>query len=142
MKLSTDERAEILRHCRVFSEVPDGTLRVLAEAMNTEVFSAGDIVCAQGEVSDGVYLIGHGICDVLLEGRDEPIATLSAGDLFGEYAMFEEGERSATIRASQRVVLLYLDYARFRAFLMSNPEAMYALFQITVSRLLAAQGNR
>src|SRR5581483_5883467 len=64
-------------------------------------FQAGDVVFQQGDLGDSVYVIEEGECDVLREqdGQSRLLATLKAGDYFGEMALLADQSRNATIQA-------------------------------------------
>lgn len=137
MKLQARMRA--LQHGRLFSSVPESDLAVLAESMNEEAFEKGGIVCEQGEAADRIFVVMDGAFAVEVSGSPDQAIRLEPGDLFGEYGLFDQGVRTATITASEPGTLLTLDYPRFRSFLVLFPEAMFAVLSATVSQLLAYQ---
>jgi CRP-like cAMP-binding protein len=80
------------------------------------------------EVAAGVRLVGEGatghsffvICagEAAVTARGEEIATLGAGDFFGEVALLGAGRRTATVTTTQPSRLLVLfgtDFDRLRA---------------------------
>ena len=135
MKL--ESRMLALQHGSLFGNVPEADLAVLAESMNEETFGPGEIVCAAGEAADRIFVVAQGGFEVR-PAVGEPIP-LRHGDLFGEYGLFDQGLRTATIVANVPGVLLSLDYPRFRSFLLLFPEAMLAVLSATVNQLLAYQ---
>ncbi|GIK82701.1 MAG: hypothetical protein BroJett024_38060 [Alphaproteobacteria bacterium] len=135
--MTLDARIKVLQRGTLFSSVPEGDLAVLAESMNEEAFAAGETVCVRGEPADRIFVVASGRFDVR-PGGDHAV-TLAAGELFGEYGLFDQGLRTATIVASEPGTLLTLDYPRFRAFLLMFPEAMLAILGATVGQLLAYQ---
>ncbi len=76
-------------------------------------FEPGDIIFHQGDLGDSVYVIRAGECEV---SRDSCcIATLAAGEYFGEMAVMTDQSRNATIRARTAVDVLLIpkdDFAR------------------------------
>jgi CRP-like cAMP-binding protein len=68
-------------------------------------FSAGDVVFRQGDAAGDMYLIRRGRVAVSLldDGVATNLATLKAGDFFGEMSLFDGKPRSATVTALEDV---------------------------------------
>lgn len=71
-------------------------------------FEGGEVVFYQGDVGDKVYIIESGECEVLQrrDGLENVVATLGAGDYFGEMAVLTDTSRNATVRALTRMDVL------------------------------------
>jgi CRP-like cAMP-binding protein len=79
---------------------------------DTVQYPAGAIIFRQGYPGDHAYIVQQGEVDIFLEEIDRTethLATLGAGEMFGELALLEEKPRSATVRAKTDVVLQILD---------------------------------
>ena len=137
--MSVAERVDTLGICPIFAGVPSSELGVLAEMLETERLDTHEILCAAGEPSDRIYLVADGALSIFVGGRGEPVRTLGRGDLLGEYGMFGDLVRTATVRADGPAVVLSLDYERFRAFLLEFPSATLELLRTATHRLLAAE---
>ncbi len=64
-------------------------------------FREGETIIRQGEIGDKFYIIESGSVEVLLEdseGATQLLATLCAGDSFGEIALLKDTKRTATVR--------------------------------------------
>ena len=82
-------------------------------------FEPGDIVFNQGDLGDSVYVIQQGECDVIRDenGVEKHLATLQAGDYFGEMALLTDKTRNATIKARTSMEVLLIpkgDFDRLR----------------------------
>jgi CRP-like cAMP-binding protein len=137
--LTIAEKTSILGTCPVFTGVPPAELATLAEMMKTEHLRKSELLFEAGEISDSVYVVASGTLDVLLPTDSSPVRILGRGELLGEYGMFSNMARTATLQAATDVILLCLDYRRFRAFLLRYPDATLVLLKTTVERLLAAE---
>ncbi len=86
-------------------------------------FEAGEVVFYQGDVGDKVYIIEAGECEVLQEcdGAQSTVATLGAGDYFGEMAVLSDTSRNATIRARTRMDVLLVSKSDFDLLKTSVP---------------------
>lgn len=139
--LSIDQRRRVLRNSPVFATAPETELSVLAEMMDTEFLRADEVLFEQGDVSDRVYLVADGALDIQLTRNEPPVRTLEAGQLLGEYGLFSNAARTATVIAKTDTSLLSLDYSRFRAYLLQFPESTLVLLGVTVRRLTALEAR-
>ena len=137
--MTLDARMQALQKGTLFNSVPEADLMVLAETMFEEHFAKDEVVCVQDEPADRIFVVMSGQLDVKVGGTEDHTVLLRPGDLFGEYGLFDQGLRTATIAAREPSTLLTLDYPRFRAFLLLFPEAMLAILGATVEQLLTFQ---
>jgi serine/threonine-protein kinase len=72
-------------------------------ALPTRQYSSGEVIVFQGEVGREAYILQAGTCEVWADtGAAEPrrVATILAGEFFGEAALVEDTERSASVIAA------------------------------------------
>ena len=86
-------------------------------------FEPGDIIFHQGDLGDSVYVIEQGECDVIKEdnGAAKTLATLHAGDYFGEMALLSDKTRNATIQARTAMEVLLIPKRDFDTLRRSVP---------------------
>ncbi len=74
-----------------------------------------------------MYVIQAGQATVLREesGSEIVVGKLSAGDVFGEMAIFERQPRSATVRAQGKVRVLTLDKRAFLKRVHEDPSIAF-----------------
>ena len=135
--LNAEQRTAAIRRSPTFQGVPTDALRLLAETMEEDAFGPGEVICEEGDEALGAYLIAHGTVEISVRGR--VVRKLGAGEIVGEYGMFESGVRQARVVALERAVLLFVEYPRFLEVLRIHPDAMLALWRTTVLRLLERQ---
>lgn len=99
---------ELLRRVPLFGSLNEEQLeRVIASPENGLVeFGPLETIISENEVADCMYIILDGTCDVRIKavgGREITIATLKAGEFFGEQALLPgaTGRRNASVRALQ-----------------------------------------
>lgn len=96
---------DALRRCALFSRVDDQTLAVCINSLRTRHYRRNETIFHQGDPGDSLYIIEAGAVKIVLpspEGEGEAIiATLGPGDFFGELALLDGAERSATAIAHQ-----------------------------------------
>lgn len=98
--------------------------------------AAGSFVFREGDAGSDMYIIESGSVEVLRNARgSEPLATLSAGDFFGEMAILEDQPRFASVRATSAARLLRVDRAAFAGMLRDNFEIAVRIMRKLVARL-------
>lgn len=77
----------------------------------TRSFAAGETIVREGEVGRVAFMITQGRCRVYrdVDGRQEELATLGPGDVFGEMALLLDEPRGATVEATTPVSATVLD---------------------------------
>jgi NADH:ubiquinone reductase (H+-translocating) len=95
-------------------------------------FTPGETVFHQGDLGDFVYVIQEGECDVLrtVDGQEQKLAELKAGDYFGEMAVLSDASRNATIRARTAMNVLLIpksDFDKLKANVPAFGEVFSAL---------------
>lgn len=134
-EMSVDRRLEVLASCPVLRGAPPGDLRLLAEMALSIRLARGDVLFSAGDSADGVYVVASGRLGILPRGGPGVVRAAGPGELLGEYGMVVESSRTATVRAEDDAELLFVDYARFRAFLLRCPESLFLLFRTAARRL-------
>jgi cAMP-dependent protein kinase regulator len=97
---------DLLRRVPIFGSLaPDELQRIVNAPDNVVVgYEPGELIVAENDVGDCMFIILEGAVDVRITavgGREITIATLKAGEFFGEQALLpgSTGCRNATVRA-------------------------------------------
>ena len=92
-------------------------------------FKKGDLLIEQGSLGRSMYLILSGEVEVLKRGKSTTkcIATLDAGQIFGEIGYVKEIKRTADVRAKTDVEALRFDYERIKKDLKFFPRIVAKL---------------
>lgn len=128
---------EVLKKVTIFSELGQRDLKRLLKLMVPRSYKAGDVVIKERDQAAGVFLITSGKVEVVRgadSGNPQVLATLGAGDFFGEMALFEGYPRSATVRALEDTECQVMHRWDFSAE-MRNPEIAVGLLKAVVRRL-------
>jgi len=128
-----------LARVELFADLDDRELAAVGEVCRREHSPAGAEIVREGDRTGRFYLIHAGEVDVVAGG--EVVARLKADDYFGEIAVIDQNERSATIRASTDVELSSLAAFNCRALLREHPEITYKLLLRLCARLRRAEGH-
>ena len=99
---------ELLRQVPIFASLSEAEIKdIIASPENGVVeFKPLDSIIEEDEIGDCMYIILEGAVDVRIKavgGREITIATLKAGEFFGEQALLPgaTGKRNASVRALQ-----------------------------------------
>ncbi|GAA5317053.1 MAG: cAMP-activated global transcriptional regulator CRP [Candidatus Pelagadaptatus aseana] len=101
-------------------------------------FPAKSTLIYAGDNSDSLYYIVKGSVTVSIEdddGREIIVAYLNPGDFFGEMGMFEQGARSAWVRAKTECEVGEISYGRFNELVETHPEFLFAVGEQMARRL-------
>ncbi|HEX4926746.1 MAG TPA: mechanosensitive ion channel family protein [Burkholderiales bacterium] len=136
-KREIGRRLEMLRGVDLFSVLSEDEIAEIAERLQYAPFARGDIITKQGNVAHWLYIVAFGEVEVRYEpasGRPQILATLRAGQFFGEMALLTGEARSATVTAKTDVECYRLDRASFQGLLLSRPEIAEAMSRIISAR--------
>jgi CPA1 family monovalent cation:H+ antiporter len=127
-KLKVDP-AELLRKVPFFKETPGEEFQKIAARLRPRTAPAGEAIIRQGEAGDSLFLVARGVVRVTREddGQKRSLATLIAGDFFGEMALLHGELRTATCRAVTPCALYELRRPELVALLGASPEIRSAL---------------
>ncbi len=103
------------------------------EPVHREHFEPGEMVFKSGDLGDKIYFIVHG--EAAVERDCETLATLRAGDVFGEAALISNQPRNAAIRASTSLDAVAVSRDAFQELLGRLPGVSGKMEEIMSQRL-------
>jgi CRP-like cAMP-binding protein len=98
-------------------------------------FFAGEVICKEGEPGDTMYVIQTGEVDIQVDGK--LMETAGPGGVFGEMALIDTSQRSATAMAKTDCTLVPIDETKFKIVVHNTP-----FFAIQVMRVMADRLRR
>lgn len=128
-----------LLRCRAMHKLPSANLERMFQRFEEIRVPAGETIIREGEPPDYFYVIREGSVSVsrMIGGRDTVLATLRAGDSFGEDAFLANTVRNASVSALEPCRLMRLSKAAFDEVL--KPPAVAWLTPAKAS-IMARQG--
>ena len=131
-------RTELLASIPAFASLAADDLGTLAERLDEERFEAGRIIVKEGDASStSLYIVEEGEVEIS-RGRDKgriTLATMGAGQYFGELALIDGSPRSATATAKSPVRALVLERPDFVDFMHRDPDAAMRVMADLAARL-------
>lgn len=121
--LSPEALRQIIADSLLFRSLPAADREAIALAAQPEEYPAGATVIREGDSGDKMFVVFSGRVEVLRElasGRQEPVATLAPGDVFGEIALLKSVPRTRSVCASEKSIVLSLSFEAFRTLVLSK----------------------
>ena len=123
----------------LFGGLDEPTRRQLAAQLEPVHVAAGDVVIAQGDPADGLFLVASGRLRVFVSAgtREHVLHDLARGAVVGEIALLSSRPRSATVRAVRDSDLLRLRQSSFNVLVERRPALLGEIARLLIDRLLA-----
>ena len=121
------EKIALLRRTRLLETLPEEQLTRLVGSCREVSLVPGEALCHEGEVGRAMYVVLSGNLVVSKGGKQ--VAVGRPGDCFGEMALIESRERSATLRALDDTLMLEIPEAAFVEHLSQAPGPLMALLR-------------
>ncbi len=100
---------------------------------NTQEFAKGEVVFNEGDPGGEMYAVLDGRVELKLEGVK--VNEVGADEIFGEMALIDGSNRSATALASTDCTLAIIDKPRFESFVRENPDFVTQVMAVMAERL-------
>jgi len=130
---------ELLQRVPLFAELEPRELQRLSGSFKEQVFEPGQPVVAEGERVARFFVIESGEAVVNVHGEER--GRLGPGDYFGDVAMIDQGERTASIEAQSDLTCYSLTFWDFRPLVESDARIAWPLLQAMAKRLRAAEAE-
>ena len=101
----------------------------------SDFFPQDTLFFSQGDNSKEVYYIYSGKVSILINGSQTPVATLKAGDIFGEMAHLLDSPRTSTAIAAEDSVIIRIAPATFTDILAINNKLSIRIINSLCERL-------
>ena len=140
------DRVLMLGKVDAFGQLSTEQLSLVSLIAEGEDHEAGAQIYIEGSPPGAMFLVTHG--SVALERQGELIATVSAGEEFGTWALFDPQPRLTTARATTDVALLRIERRAFEDLVEDHPEVAHGIFRSlarrvrTLAKLIEAPNER
>jgi CPA1 family monovalent cation:H+ antiporter len=132
------EPIELVQRIPGFQDIDLADLANIAVRMHLQVVPAHQVILRQGELGDYMYFIAHGVVRVSRaeHGVSRDLATMVAGEFFGEAALLSERQpRNATVTAVTPCTLYKLHRDDLRVAMATQPAIRQALEEESHKRI-------
>jgi CRP/FNR family transcriptional regulator, cyclic AMP receptor protein len=128
-----------LRQVPLFADLAGRDLKRVADSMKEMSFAPGQEVVAQGKSGVGFFVILEGAARISQSGEDRGL--LTSGDYFGEMALIDGDDRSASVHAEGDLRCATMTKWNFRPFVKDHPDIAWALLTALVKRVRESQAR-
>ena len=103
----------------------------------TKEYSRGDVIIRAFEPGETFYLIKYGEVQITkcIKNHNKSLDILTSGSFFGEMAILDNSQRSASCVARTDVACLEFNKANFKALVLSNPQIVMNLLKLFCKRI-------
>ncbi|MEM7251033.1 MAG: SpoIIE family protein phosphatase [Pseudomonadota bacterium] len=116
-----------------FKGLPKHLLRRVAGDMSVRELRLGETLFSRGEPGDAAYLVSSG--QMHLESGGVTLVSRGVGEFIGEFALVDDGPRSATAVAETDAILLRWPRDAFVQSLTQQPQVATSVFRLLTSKL-------
>ncbi|HKH16341.1 MAG TPA: cyclic nucleotide-binding domain-containing protein [Solirubrobacteraceae bacterium] len=128
-----------LREVPLFADLSTRDLKRLADSMRDLSFAPGKQVVAENTGGAGFFVILEGAARVTQGGEERGV--LAVGDYFGEMALIDGDDRSASVHAEGELRCAAMTQWTFRPFVKDHPDVAWALLTALVKRVRESQAR-
>lgn len=127
-----------MRKAPLFSALSDEDAQALLQRMSKARIERGDVLFEEGEPGDRLYVITSGKVKLgrkSPDGRENLLAILGPGEMFGELSLFDPGARTTTATAVAGTDLVALSHPELSEFVSGRPDVAMKLLGSIARRL-------
>ncbi|HET7477281.1 MAG TPA: Crp/Fnr family transcriptional regulator [Dermatophilaceae bacterium] len=129
---------DVVSRAPLFAALEQESADALMASMTRARLERGEILFHEGDPGQHLYIIGEGkikLGRTSADGRENLLAILGPGEMFGELSLFDPGPRTATATAVAETELLGLGHDSLQAVLTGRPDVAQALLAALARRL-------
>lgn len=134
-----DTKVASLKQSPLFEGLSRKQLADLARLSDDLEMPAGTVLCKEGSRGQEFFVIVDGEAEVSRAGKR--IATLGPGDFFGEIALLERVNRTATVTAISPVRFFIVSDRAFQAVLDLDPTIERKVLRALARRVVSSSGD-
>jgi len=136
------EEVEDLKRFDIFAGLTDSELKSLEEAITQKRYEKRDIIYLPGDARAGIFLLHRGkvkISKLSEDGREITIEIYKAGDVFGEHALIEGGERQNMASALEPSYISQISNSQMQVLMKQIPTLSFNIAKLMGLRRMSIE---
>lgn len=139
--MSSSPSGKLFPAVEIFANLSPAEQAELAGRFEQRLLRRGEILVAQGEPAEALFIVVSGRFSVTVAGRPAPVSEIGPGQPIGEIAFLAGGNRTATVTALRDSIVFTLDRDAFERLSSAHP-AIWRALSITLAQRVAATNTR
>jgi CRP-like cAMP-binding protein len=137
-----DEARRILRGEPIFECLSDEQLEGMVKEAHLNHFGSGENMIEEGAEGASMFILLRGSASVSVStnGSKIQVASLNAGDCFGEMSLLTGEKRSATVRADGDCYVMEIGKPIMAGVIRDSPDCLRALSELLAKRKMHTDG--
>ena len=131
--LTHEEKMNYLHQVSIFSETGKDFLSSMAFVLTGMRAKSQQTIIKKGTPGDALYIIVSG--SVRVHDGSHVLTRLGKDDVFGEYALIDDGDRSASVTTEQESYFLRLSREDFESRLEDDPGFARKILKVLIKRM-------
>ena len=134
----------LLNAIPIFSGLSASELETIKQHIASRTYPKNAIIINEGDGADSLYVIQSGKVKVFLsdkEGREIIINSQGPGEYFGELALIDGCERSASVMTTEKATFSVISKNDFKTVLAQHPDIAFSLIRDLAQRVRLLTDN-
>ena len=118
------DKIDSIKRIPLFADLSNDDVKKLADIAEEVSLNKGEKVFTERDIGDSLFMITSGSVRVIKKGSEggEEIARLNSGQHFGEIAIIDKDNRSATVETLEDTKLIKIEHGKLEAFLAQDED--------------------
>jgi len=139
VRLHRNAKVDLIAHVPLFERCSKKELEAIAGLADQVERDEGRVLVREGELGREFWVLVDGVAEVSRDG--ETVATLGAGDFFGEIALVSNVPRTASVTAATPLIGLVISSRDFWTLLDESPSTQRTILETVGDRLARSDGE-
>ena len=131
------ETSDLLKQTVLFEDLSEAEIERLAQSTRVQNYRPGQVIIREGRIGAAFFIIVSGKVEVVKDissSESAVLATLGAGEFFGEIATMKHEIRTASVRALEDTECLVIWLVDFGSYVSRHPEVAAKLESVYSAR--------
>jgi len=122
-----------LKNCNLFEQLTPERLKKLEGFCSARKFTRGNPIYLPADQANAVFLLASGrakICNISSDGKQAILAFIEPGELFGELAVLESGDRDEYAEATEPSMVILIPATQMQQLMAEYPDVSLGVTKI------------